>query len=75
MKIAYMNGVADYVVGEVVGLSNYVSAFDTTTCHPKTEAARMMIPAMVGRGELSLRIYSPAEFPAPNDQGAVQQPA
>ena len=39
------------------------------------EAARVMVAAVVGRGELALRVDRPAELAAPDDQRVVEQAA
>ena len=63
------------VVAEVVGRAVDQTRLDAAAGHPHREAARMVIAAVVGRGQLALRIAGAAELAAPDHQRVVEQAA
>ena len=67
--------ITDNVVTEIVRLADRHPAFDAAAGHPHSEAARMVVAAVVVGGEFPLRIDSTPEFAAPDDQRVFQQAA
>ena len=62
LQIVHVHRVGNHVIAVVVGLADRDAALDPATGHPHAEAARMMVPAVVGFGELALAIHRAAEF-------------
>src|SRR5262245_58733504 len=75
LQIVNVNGIFGDVVAVVVGLSKGDGGLDSAARHPHGEAARVMIAAVIGRGEMSLAVNGAAEFPAPDDERVVEHPA
>jgi hypothetical protein len=74
LEISDVHWVLDDVVREIVGLPVDRAALHSTPRHPKTEAPRVMVATVVGRGEPTLRVDRAAEFPPPNPQGLIEEP-
>ena len=67
-------GVGD-VVAVVVGAAVGEAGLDAAAGEPDREAARMMVAAVVGRGERALRVRRAAELAAPDDERVVEHAA
>src|SRR5215831_751554 len=67
MQVVNMNGVLGNVVTILVRLTIGDTRFDSGPCHPQSETARMVIPAVVVSGHLPLTVNGAAEFTSPND--------
>src|SRR5689334_6604855 len=75
LKIVHMDRIHDGVIGEVVCLTEAEAWFETASCHPHRETARMMIPSVIRRGQPPLRIGGAAELSTPDYDGVIQQSA
>ena len=75
VEIVNVYRIFDDIVAEIVGFSVTDPGFDTGAGHPHCEAARVVITAIIGRAELTLRINGPAELPAPYHERVVEQAA
>src|SRR6478752_7082928 len=75
LQVVNVDRVAGDVVSEVVGRAVADSGTNATAREEHAEAARVMVAAIVGRGELPLRIVGAAEFASPNYQRVVEQSA
>lgn len=67
-----MDWVLDDIVGKVICLPDNGAGLYPAAGQPERETAWVMIPSVIGLGELSLRIDTATKFAAPNDQGIVQ---
>ena len=65
-----MNGTVDRGVAHRIGFTDDLSPFDTATGKPHGEAAGGVVPTVP-----SLGTRSASEFAAPDNKGAVEQPA
>ena len=72
MQIVNMHRIPHDVVTVFVCLPVRDSTLDTASRHPHSEAARMVIAAIVIGGQLALAIHRASEFPAPNNERLVQ---
>ena len=70
-----VNGILRYVVTVVVRGPEGITLLDSGPRQKDRKATRVMIPPVIGRGQLALRVNRPAELPAPNDQGILEQSA
>jgi hypothetical protein len=75
LQVVHVDRVLGDVVAEVVGRAVGEARLDAAARHPAGEAARVMIAAVVGRGELALRVVRAPELAAPDDQRVVEQAA
>ena len=75
IQVVHVTRFVDDVVAEVVRLAIDSAAFDAAAGHPHAEAARMMVAAVVCRGERALGIDRAAKLAAPDDERVVQHPA
>ena len=60
------------VVAEVVGGAEGHAGLDAAAAEPHREAAGVVVAAVVGRGQLALRVVRAAELAAPDDQRLVE---
>src|SRR5580698_10308674 len=74
VEIVDVDGVADDIVPEVVGLAIH-AGFYAAAGHPDGKAAGVVVAAVVLFGKGALAIICPAEFAAPDDEGLVEQAA
>src|SRR5262249_30961677 len=75
VEIVDVDGITDDVVAVIVGFAVADAGLDAAAGKPHAEAAAVVVAAMIGGGELALAVYGPAELPAPEDQGIVQEAA
>ena len=75
VQVVNGHGVADDVVGEVVGLAEDEAGFDAAAGQPDRVATGMMVPPVILLGQLALAVNRAAKFTAPDDKGVVQQAA
>ena len=75
VQVMDVDGVASDVVAEVVGRAVSDAGLDAAAAQPDREAARMVVAAVIVRGQCALAIDGPAEFAAPDDQRVVEQAA
>lgn len=75
VKVADVKGILNDVVREVVGLTVDGSAFGAATGHPHRKATGMVVAAIVGFGESTLRVNSAAEFTTPDNEGVFKHAA
>src|SRR5689334_7109214 len=75
LQVENADRVRDYVVAVIVGLADRNAFSDAAAGDPHREIARVMIAPVIGLGQLALAINRATEFPAPDDQRVVQQPA
>ena len=75
MKVTNMHRVFDNIVGVVVGFAVHLAPLDSAACHPHGKASRVMVTPIVVFGQSTLRVDGATKFPAPNDQGRIQEPA
>jgi hypothetical protein len=74
VQVVDVDGVFDDVVAEVV--DGAVGQADPDAAgQPDGEAARVVVAAVVLRGQGGLAEYGPTELAAPDEEGVVQQPA
>src|SRR5262245_7797201 len=73
LQIADMDGVLHDVVTEGACQAEVDAGPYAAAGQPVAEAARMVVAAVVGGGELTLRVVGSAELAAPDDQGVVQE--
>lgn len=73
LEIVNVHRVLCHVVAEVVGGTVTRSWLDPGPGHPESKTARMMIPAIVGLGELSLGVICSSKLTAPDDQSIFEQ--
>src|SRR5688500_9963179 len=75
VEVVDVDAALDDVVAEVIGGAVDEPRLDAAASHPDGEAARMVVTAVVGRGELALRVARTPELPAPDDERVVEQTA
>src|SRR5262245_21339842 len=75
IEVVDRDRIAHDVVAEIIRLADGHATFDAASRQPKSEAARMMIAAIVVRSELALRVDSTPEFPAPDDESVLEHTA
>ena len=75
VEIMHVDPIDADVVTEVVGLTINGSGLDATAGHPKAEAPRMMVAAVIRLRQRSLRVHSSAELSAPDDKRVVEHAA
>ena len=73
LEVSDVYPVFNDVVGELVGFAIHDAAFDAAARHPEAEAARVMVAAVVGRGELALGVDRPPELAAPDDESIFEE--
>src|ERR1700704_5832237 len=66
MQVMHVDRILGYVVAVIVSLAVGNAGLDATACHPDREATRMVIAPVIVGCQLSLRVDSPPEFPAPD---------
>jgi hypothetical protein len=64
--------IAGEVVGKIVGLPVNDPTLDAAAGEPDGEAARMMVPAVVGAGERALTVNRTAELACPDDKRVLE---
>src|SRR5262249_14961944 len=69
-----MNRIAYSAETELISGTDDLATLDSAACHPDREAIGIMIPAL-GSSSTSVRRRAAAEFPSPDDQRGVEQPA
>ena len=74
-KVVYVHTAVDDVEPVIVRLAVYVPSLDPAARHPQREYPAMMIPPVVIRLGRALRVWRPAELPAPDHQRFVKHPA
>ena len=67
MKVVYMNGILDDVIGKIIRFAQGQATLNATPGHPDAETARMMIAAETGLRDFSLAVSGAAEFSGPNN--------
>ena len=67
-----MDAIGNDVVAEWAGLAVRYTPANTAARHPHTEASRMVIAAIIGGRQSSLRIICPSELAAPDHQRVLQ---
>ena len=72
VKIMHMHGVLRDVIAVVIRCSQRESLLNPRTRQKDGEATGVVIPSVIGRSQLALRVNRPAELPAPNDQGILK---
>src|SRR5437660_1022860 len=75
VQIMHVNRIGRDVVAELIGLAEAQTALDAAASQPEGEAARMMVAAVILRGQLALTVDGPAELAAPDYQRVVEQTA
>src|SRR3954447_15306360 len=75
VEVMHVHAVLHDVVTVLARLAVHGAGLCAAARHPKAEAARMMIPAVVGFGKLALRIVRAAKLAAPDHESIVEQPA
>src|SRR5262249_39054394 len=75
LQVVDVDGVADDVVGEVVGFAVDDAGADAAAGHPDRETARMVVAAVVLARERALAVDGAAELAAPDDQRVLQETA
>src|SRR5579859_590536 len=71
----HVHGVARDVIAVIVSCAVSYTWLDATTGKPHREAAGMVIAAVIIGCEFTLAVNRSAEFPAPDDECVVEQPA
>src|SRR5438093_1471857 len=66
VEVVDVDGVFGDVVGEIIRLTEGETAADATSCHPHTEAARVVVAAVGFVGEFALAISRSAELAGPD---------
>lgn len=75
MEVVDMDRILRYVVAKLVRRAIGKAWADAATGKPKGETAGMVVPAIVVTGQFPLAVGGPAKFPAPDNEGVVQEPA
>lgn len=75
IEVPNMNGILNHVVAEVISRAVRDAAFDSAAGHPRGEAARMMIAAIVTFSQLTLTKSRPTKLATENNQRVIQHPA
>ena len=75
MQVMHVHRVFGDVVTKIVGLADRHAGLDATPGHPRGEAARMMVAAVVVFGEPALAIDRTPELAAPNHERVVEHAA
>src|SRR5205823_4613557 len=75
VQVVDMDGVADDVVAEVVGLAVGQAALDAAASQPDREAAAVMVAPIVVFGQRALAVDGAPELPAPDHERVVEQAA
>ena len=75
VEIVYVDRVFNHVVTEIIRGAEDQPRLDAAPGHPEGKTARMMVPPEVVLANLALRISGSPEFPAPDDEGVVEQTA
>ena len=75
VEIVDVDGVFDDIITHLVGFAVGEAFFDAAAGGPEAEAARVVIAAVVGFGEIALGVDGAAEFAAEDDEGIVEEAA
>ena len=75
LKIVHVDGIFDDVVAVVVGFAEGNPRLHAAAGEPHGEAAAVMVPSVIGRGQVSLTVDGSAEFSAPDHQRVLQHAA
>ena len=70
-----IDAVFDRVIAEIVGLSDHLSALDSSAREPDGKGIRVMIAALLARRKTAPDFVHgrTAKFPTPDDEGVLQQ--
>ena len=74
MDVDAVGGIGE-VVAEFIGFAPGHAWFHASAGHEDGEAARVVIAAVIVLGQGALRVGGASEFPAPDDQGIIEQAA
>lgn len=73
VQIVGGHGIPDNVIREIAGFSVTDAAFDPTAGEPDAEAARVVVAAILCRGELALTVDRASELAAPDDKSFIEK--
>src|SRR4051794_20905882 len=72
VQVMNMNRITGNVVAIVIGLAMAVAGLDAASREPNAEAAPMMIPAIITRGEPALAVDRATKLAAENHEGVFE---
>src|SRR5438552_13135725 len=75
LQVMDVDGIFYDVVAEFVSRAINYAGLYARPCHPKGETARVVVAAIIGGGQFSLRVIGAAKFAAPDDQRLIEQTA
>ena len=67
-----MNWILHDIITVIIGLTVFIALLDATSCHPRGEAAAMVITTVVVLCQFTLRIDRSSKLTTADDQGVIK---